>query len=61
MATAQPTPLDDEAAEEAALDRALAASRADVRVVPHEEARAWFMRLAWGEFEALPPTPRPKQ
>jgi hypothetical protein len=56
-----PAPLieDDEAAAEArALAAAVAAAEADPRRVPHEDVRAWLLRLANGEFGAPPPTPR---
>ncbi len=56
----QPLPrVDDEAAAEArALAAALAKSDADPRTIPHEEVRAWLLRLANGEFQAPPPEPR---
>jgi hypothetical protein len=60
-AMTQPAPLieDDEAAAEArALAAAIAESDADPRTVPHEEVRAWLLRLAQGEFDAPPPEPR---
>lgn len=56
-----PTPLieDDEAEAEArALAAAVAVAEADPRRVPHEEVRAWLLRLANGEFDAPPPEPR---
>jgi hypothetical protein len=56
-----PAPLieDDEAEAEArALAAAIAESDADPRTVPHEEARAWLLRLAQGEFDAPAPEPR---
>lgn len=51
---------DDETEAEA---RALAAAavaiaEADPRRVPHDEVRAWLLRLAHGEFDAPPPEPR---
>ena len=50
---------DDEAeAETRALAAAIAESDADPRTVPHEEVRAWLLRLANGEFDAPPPEPR---
>ena len=50
---------DDEAEAEArALAAAIAESDADPRTVPHEEVRAWLLRLANGEFDAPPPEPR---
>jgi hypothetical protein len=61
VAMTQPAPLieDDEAAAEArALAAAIAESDADPRTVPHEEVRAWLLRLAQGEFDAPPPEPR---
>jgi len=54
-----PTPLiEDDEAEARALATAIAASDADPRTVPHEEVRAWLLRLAAGEFEVPPPEPR---
>jgi Fe-S-cluster formation regulator IscX/YfhJ len=56
----QPVPVfdDDEAAAEAlALAAAIAESDADPRTVPHEDVRAWLLRLAQGEFDAPPPEP----
>jgi predicted transcriptional regulator len=58
MVDPQPVLDDDEAAEAAALAAAIAESDADPRVVPHEDVRAWLLRLAAGEFEASPPEPR---
>ncbi len=56
-----PAPLieDDEAeAEVRALATAIAESDADPRTVPHEDVRAWLLRLAGGEFDLPPPEPR---
>lgn len=56
-----PTPVteDDEAeAESRALAAAVAESDADPRTVGHQEVRAWLLRLAGGEFDAVPPEPR---
>ena len=56
----QPLPLtdnDEAEAEVRALAAAVAIAEADPRRVPHEEVRAWLMRLAHGEFDAPPPTP----
>lgn len=50
--------LDDEAAELAALETAVAKAQADPRRIPHEEVRAWLLRLAEGDFDALRPTAR---
>ena len=50
---------DDEAdAEARALAAAIAESDADPRGAPHEEVRAWLLRLTQGEFDAQPPKPR---
>ncbi len=49
---------DDDAAEAQALAAAIAVAEADGRRVPHEEVRAWLMRLAEGEFNAPSPQPR---
>jgi hypothetical protein len=48
----------DAEAEVRALAAAIADSDADPRTVPHEEVRAWLLRLAEGEFGAPPPEPR---
>lgn len=50
--------IDDDAAEAEALAQAIAESDADPREVPHSEVRAWLLRVAAGEFDAEPPTPR---
>ncbi len=55
-----PAPLidDEDAAEAQALAAAIAESDADPRTAPHEEVRAWLLRIANGEFDAPPPEPR---
>ena len=59
MRTSLPlTDDDDTKAEAAALAAAIAESDADPRTVPHEDVRAWLLRLASGEFDAPPPKPR---
>ncbi len=58
---ASPAPLldiDDDPAEADALAAAIAESDADPRTAPHDEVRAWLLRLAHGEFDAPPPEPR---
>ena len=50
--------VENEAAEIAALAAAVAEARADLRGVPHEEMRAWLLRIEAGEFDAPPPEPR---
>lgn len=53
--------LDDDALaalEDRLLAAAIAEARADPRGVPHEEVRAWLLRLENGEFDAPPPEPR---
>jgi hypothetical protein len=50
--------IEDDQAEARALAAAIAESDADPRTVPHEAVRAWLLRLAAGEFEAMPPEPR---
>jgi len=53
-----PAPIiedDEDAAEAQALAAAIAVAEADPRRVPHEDVRAWLMRLAEGEFDAPPP------
>lgn len=53
-----PPPDDEEIAAEArALAAAITESDADPRTVPHERVRPWLLRLAAGEFDALPPEP----
>lgn len=49
---------DEEAAETALLLEAIREADADPRIVPHEEMRAWLLRIAAGEFDAEPPEPR---
>ena len=60
--TPMPPPLDDldddEAAELAALEAAVAKADANPRSIPHEEVRAWLLRLAEGDFDAPPPVAR---
>lgn len=61
MSEAAPPPLselDDAEADARALKAAIAESRADPRGVPHEEMRVWLLKIAAGEFDAKPPTPR---
>jgi len=54
-----PMPLaEDEEAEASALKAAISKSRADLREVPHEEMREWLLKIAEGDFDATPPTPR---
>ena len=56
-----PAPLiedDEDAAEAQAMAAAIAESDADPRTAPHEEVRAWLLRIANGEFDAPPPEPR---
>jgi len=49
--------LNDDDAETAALIAAVEKARADRRGVPHEEVRAWLLRIADGDFSAEPPAP----
>lgn len=59
MAQLGPTLGDDEDAVEAkALEAAVAIAEADPRRVPHQDIRAWLLRLAGGEFNAPPPQAR---
>lgn len=59
MTRSAPLTEDDETAAEAhALAAAIAESDADPRTAPHEEVRAWLLRLAQGDFEAPPPETR---
>jgi len=50
--------IDDDAAEAEALSAAIAKARADKREVPHEEMRAWLLKISEGDFDAPPPIPR---
>ena len=52
------TDVDEAEAESHALAAAIAESDADPRTVPHEEARAWLLGLASGDFNTPPPEPR---
>ncbi len=47
--------VDDDEAEAVALAAAVAESDTDPRTAPHQEVRAWLLRLCEGEFEAPPP------
>ena len=58
MANPVPVSDDDEQAELEALARAVAVAEADPVRIPHEQARAWLLKLAGGEFDAPPPEPR---
>ena len=49
---------DEEAAELAALAKAVEEARADPRGIPHAEMRAWLLEIAAGNFDAPPPEPR---
>jgi hypothetical protein len=56
---ARPLPeLDVDAVELAALKSAVAKADADPRVVPHDEMRAWLLKLASGQFDMPPPLAR---
>ncbi len=48
---------DEDAAGGQALAAAIAESAADPHTAPHDEVRFWLLRLANGEFDALPPEP----
>lgn len=50
--------IDDDMAEAHALAAAVAEARADPRGVPHEEMRAWLLKITSGDFTAEPPEPR---
>jgi hypothetical protein len=49
---------DEDAAETALLAAAVAVARASELKVPHEEMRAWLLKLAEGDFAATPQEPR---
>ncbi len=54
-----PAPLTEDDADEAqVLAAAIAESDADARTAPHQEVRAWLLRIANGEFDVPPPEPR---
>ena len=55
---AQQWPEDEDEAEREALRRAIREAEADPRRVPHEEVRAWLLRIANGELDAPAPEPR---
>jgi plasmid stabilization system protein ParE len=57
-ATGTHTEDDEDAAEAQALAAAIAESDADPRSAPHDEVRAWLLRIANGDFDAPPPEPR---
>lgn len=48
---------DEDAAEASALAASIADSDADPRTAPHDQVRAWLLRIANGEFDAPPPDP----
>jgi len=50
--------IEEDEAEALALAAAIAQSDADPRTAPHDEVRAWLLRLADGDFEAPSPEPR---
>jgi hypothetical protein len=50
--------MDEDATEAEALAAAIAESDADPRNASHEDVRAWLLRIANGELDAPPPTPR---
>ena len=50
--------VQDHKTEAGALAAALAVAEADPLRVQHEDVRAWLLRLANGELDAAPPTPR---
>ena len=52
------TPIEDEEAEARLMAAAAAESDSDPRIAPHDEVRAWLLRLAQGEFDAPPPVAR---
>ena len=52
------TDVDDEAAEIAALTRAVEKARASTHGVPHDQMRTWLLELADGNFDSPPPVAR---
>jgi hypothetical protein len=50
--------MDEDATQAEALVTAIAESDADPRNAPHEDVRAWLLRIANGEFDAPPPKSR---
>lgn len=53
-----PTQSDENQAETRLLAAAVAAAEANPARIPHEDVRAWLLRLANGEFSAPKPQPR---
>ena len=49
--------IEDDEAEARAQAAAIAWSDTNPRALPHEDVRAWLMRIAQGEFDAPPPEP----
>jgi len=49
---------DEDVAETALLAAAVAGARASELKVPHEDMRAWLLKLADGDFSSTPPEPR---
>jgi Fe-S-cluster formation regulator IscX/YfhJ len=56
--TSNPAVTNDAEAERQLLEAAVAEARADPRYVPHEDMRAWLLKLSQGEFDAPPPALR---
>jgi hypothetical protein len=54
---AVPIENDEDIAGIKALAASVAQSDADPRSAPHEEVRAWVLRIANGKFDAPPPEP----
>ena len=52
------TLIEDDEAETRLMAAATAESDADPRIAPHDDVRAWLLRLAQGEFDAPPPVAR---
>jgi hypothetical protein len=50
--------MDDTEAEAAALAAAVDAARKGQGGVPHDEMRAWLLRVAAGDLDAAPPADR---
>ena len=51
--------FDGGSAEAEALEAAVAEARAERRGVPHDDMRAWLLKIAEGDFDIEPPAARP--
>ena len=56
--SAQRSDMDEAEAEAFALAAAVAVAREDLGGIPHDEMRAWLLRVAAGDLDATPPPDR---